>query len=151
MHFYFPRRKDDDGIMRRFFDFLRHARPAYRLWLEREAERENAIKLAKRLSDLGFTWGGGCPARDVSPALKLAQRYGVEFHVGLAYCDCRAVLPQSQWVRPPDPATDPFLFGIFYRQPLEQISEVVAFGFSVQEAVCKCLENAARAKVVDPN
>lgn len=125
----------------------------YKRYTARQKELDN---IAAEFNDLNFSDGryDGCtnilgdPLRDVGVAIRLAKKYKIEFHIGMSYGDCRAVISKDNWEHPINPHSD-FRRGRFrVDEPIDEIQDIVAFGFTINEAVCKCLILAKNAGVI---
>lgn len=117
---------------------------------EASERKEYLFSLRNFLSSEGIVADGpGNPTLDIGQALRLADKYGVELHVGMTYADCRAVLPRSRWAGEILAGVRSEHFGAFLaNEPHEQIDSIYAFSHEVPEAICKCLRNARIAGVI---
>lgn len=89
------------------------------------------------------------PVVNIGNAIKEANRYGLEFNVGTAGYDCRAILPRSKWKKPID-KTVPLKMLAFFTIPqsYEEIENIQGISDRIEIAICKCLIMARIAGVI---
>ena len=141
--------------MAKWLEFLRNIKQAHKLYFatkERDAELFNLFSTFLSYK-FDYSVVSGCkscfsPLRHTGICIQLIHNYGIELHKGLSSSDCRAVLPKSKWQYPINKDVRSFKYGTFMEMNPDEVQDIVGFGRTVNEAVCKCLINAKVAGVI---
>jgi hypothetical protein len=125
----------------------------YKSQVERDKELD---EIAVRFLSMGFNDGRcpkcpgvlGDPVRSSGLAIRLIEVYKLDLAIGTTYNQCRIVLKRENWQHPIDPTSN-YMNGRFLaNEPIDEIQDIYAFGFTLNEAVCKCLILARKAGVI---
>lgn len=142
--------------MVKLIEFLFNIKAAYRLYIKTENRNDILDSIRVKFNSYGFDDGrydgakdvSGDPLRDAGTAIRLIKRYNLDLHIGMSYGDCRCVLEKTNWQNPLNKDIDSYDYGTFTLINPDDVESIYAFGFTVQEAVAKCLINARIAGVI---
>lgn len=141
--------------MVKWLEFIRNIKFAYKLYFDTKRRDAELFDLFSAFLsyDFSYTVIGGCkvcfsPFRYVGICVQLIHNYGIELHKGLSSSDCRAVLPKSKWQYSINKDVCSFKYGTFMEMNPGEVQDIVGFGKTINEAVCKCLINAKIAGVI---
>ncbi|MCJ7761106.1 hypothetical protein MUP59_08220 [Candidatus Bathyarchaeota archaeon] len=118
-------------------------------WLKqsvKQDEKDYAIVLS--LQDYGIRALAGNPMCNIGAALRLADEYHIQLHVGTCFRDCRAVLERENWKRDISPTANVWDYSLFCKQSPDKVDFIQEIDISPCRAICGCLLRAKKSGVI---
>lgn len=130
-------------VIREFIDYKKYSK------IQQE-KKEELIILGDRVRELGFRCTAYNPGESVTAAIRLMEEYGMGLTTGIA--SYIIFLPKEKWERELNLDVPAGQYGSFFKDIETKAKKgkqsIDGMGFTIQEAVCKCLINARNAGVL---